>query len=190
MELAGFVHPKDFEARKILHVYLSGPQRLSARGELVKHGRGLYVLPDVEVTEHPSFVWACKRVPYGVICLLTALSYHSLTPERLTRSGWHWIEQHGATGRTTKPADRMVSRTGYDRQALIRHSSRGLASASAFMKIVTDCSNYRNQIGIDVAVEELRDRWRPKRCTMDELSRNAQVAMSGDNALLFCSINN
>ena len=91
-EHAGFVRAKDLEQRRIPRIYL---QRLVAQGELVKHGRGIYGLPDADVTEHHSLAQACKRVPNGVICLLSALSYHGLTTQTpfevwtaLDRTAW------------------------------------------------------------------------------------------------------
>src|SRR5260221_14676616 len=65
-EQAGFVGAKDLEHRRIPRVYL---QRLVAPGELVKHGRGLYGLPDEGVTMHHAIGQACNREPKRVVCL-------------------------------------------------------------------------------------------------------------------------
>ncbi len=48
-------------------------QRLVQRGQVERVGRGLYMLPDADVSEHQSLVEACKRVPLGVVCLLSAV---------------------------------------------------------------------------------------------------------------------
>jgi predicted transcriptional regulator of viral defense system len=57
-------------------------QRLVDRGVVERDGRGLYRLAGVEVSEHFSLIQAAKRVPKGVICLLSALSFHGLTTQK------------------------------------------------------------------------------------------------------------
>jgi hypothetical protein len=42
-------------------------------------------------------------------------------------------------------------------------------------KTVADCFKYRNKVGLDVALEALRDCWRERRCTMDELWEAARI---------------
>jgi len=42
-------------------------------------------------------------------------------------------------------------------------------------KTVADCFKYRNKIGLDVALEALRDCWRQRKATMDELWQAAKV---------------
>lgn len=44
-------------------------------------GRGLYMLPQADITHHHSLVEASQRVPHGIICLLSALHYHGLTTQ-------------------------------------------------------------------------------------------------------------
>lgn len=81
LELArelGVVRPRDFERRGIPHVYL---QRLTAQGLLERSARGLYRLAESTVTEFHSLAEVSKRVPHGVVCLLSALRYHNLTTQ-------------------------------------------------------------------------------------------------------------
>ena len=81
LELAkktGLLRPRDLKPYGIPRAYLS---RLHATGMLRRIGRGLYVLPDAKVSEHRSLAEACKRVPKGVICLLSALRFHELTTQ-------------------------------------------------------------------------------------------------------------
>jgi len=87
LELAkktGLLRPRDLKPYGIPRAYLS---RLHATGMLRRIGRGLYVLPDAKVSEHRSLAEACKRVPKGVICLLSALRFHEL------RSGPHFLDR-------------------------------------------------------------------------------------------------
>ena len=75
---AGVLRPRDLDAYSIPRTYLS---RLVSAGKLERIGRGLYVLPSRNVSEHRSLAEACKRVPKGVVCLLSALRYHELTTQ-------------------------------------------------------------------------------------------------------------
>ena len=172
-EQAGFVRPKDLEHRKIPRVYL---QRLVARGELVKHGRGLYGLPDAEVTEHHSLSQACKRVPHGVVCLLSALSYHGLTTQTPFEV-WMAMDRRAWMPRVEEPKLHIVRFSGAAMTSGIEKTTIEGVSVRVFgvAKTVADCFKYRNKVGIDVAMEALRDAWRQKRCTMDALWRHAKV---------------
>src|SRR3990167_646193 len=75
---AGILRSRDLAAQDIPRTYL---KRLEERGLLVKETRGIYTLPDAKVTENHSLAEACKRVPRGVICLLSALQFHRLTTQ-------------------------------------------------------------------------------------------------------------
>ena len=75
---AGVLRPRDLDPYDIPRTYLS---RLCATGKLQRIGRGLYVLPGSGVSEHHSLAEACKRVPKGVVCLLSALRFHDLTTQ-------------------------------------------------------------------------------------------------------------
>jgi predicted transcriptional regulator of viral defense system len=177
-EQAGFVRPKDLEARKIPRIYL---QRLVARGELVKHGRGLYGLPDAKVTEHHSFAQACKRVPHGVVCLLSALRYHGLTTQT-PHEVWMALDRTAWSPQVEGPKLRVVRFSGMAMTAGIEKTPIEGVSVRVYgvAKTVADCFKYRNKIGIDVAVEALRDAWRQKRCTMDALWRYAKICRVGN----------
>lgn len=74
----GLLRPRDLEPAGIPRVYL---KQLVETGELVRTGRGLYVHADTPLTENHSLAEAAKRVPKGVVCLLTALRFHDLTTE-------------------------------------------------------------------------------------------------------------
>ncbi len=172
-EQAGFIRPKDLVPRNIPRVYL---QRLVARGELVKHGRGLYGLPDAAVTEYHSFAQACKRVPNGVVCLLSALSYHGLTTQT-PHEVWMALDRTAWSPQVEGPKlhivrfSKIAMTSGIEKTTIEGVSVRVYGVA----KTVADCFKYRNKIGTDVAIESLRDAWRQKRCTMDALWRYAKI---------------
>src|SRR5947209_7193649 len=74
----GVLRPRDLAGVGIPRVYL---RRLHAEGLLDNPARGLYVLADAEPSLHQSLAEACKRVPHGVVCLLSALQFHDLTTQ-------------------------------------------------------------------------------------------------------------
>lgn len=69
----GILRSRDLAGTGIPRLYL---RRLHAEGLLDNPERGLYVLADAEPTERHSLAEACKRVPHGVVCLLSALQFH------------------------------------------------------------------------------------------------------------------
>jgi predicted transcriptional regulator of viral defense system len=170
---AGILRPRDLDAEGIPRVYL---QRLRERGLLERTGRGLYVLPDAPFTENRGLAEAAKRIPGGVVCLLSALRFHELT----TQDPYEvWLALHGKAWRprqTGLPL-RIVSFSGAAfSEGIEEHNIEGVpVKVYNPAKTVADCFKYRRKIGQDVALEALRDGWRERRFTMDELWRYAKV---------------
>src|SRR5690606_13127633 len=77
-EERGIITAHDLQEHGLPRRYLS---RLAERGELQRVARGLYALPDREVSEHHDLAVVAKRVPQGVVCLLSALRFHDLTTQ-------------------------------------------------------------------------------------------------------------
>lgn len=167
------VRPRDLRAGRIPRVYLS---RLVDRGLLLRTGRGIYSLPDAEITELHDFAEASRQVPNGVICLLSALRFHGLTTQNPFEV-WMAIGESKWMPRIEYPAVRFVRFSGV---ALVygveQHEIEGTAvRVYDPAKTVADCFKYRNKIGLDVALEALRDCWRQRRATMDAMWAAAKV---------------
>jgi predicted transcriptional regulator of viral defense system len=170
---AGVLRPRDLDAYGIPRTYLS---RLLAAGKLHRVGRGLYVLPGSNVSEHRSLAEACKRVPKGVVCLLSALRFHELTTQAPFEV-WLAIGEKAWRPRVDYPPLRVVR---FSAAALAsgveQHQIQGVTiPVFSPAKTVADCFKYRNKIGLDVAIEALRDCWRSRRCTTDGLWKYAKV---------------
>jgi predicted transcriptional regulator of viral defense system len=137
-------------------------------------GRGLYVPADADLTEHHTLAEASARVPNGVVCLLSALRFHGLTTQ-LAFQVWMAIEEKAWQPRVDHPPLRFVRFSGpawtygVERHVVEGVSVRIYSSA----KTVADCFKYRHKIGIDVAVEALRETLRHRRATREELVRAA-----------------
>lgn len=100
LELAkkiGVLQIRDLTSRGIHPEYL---RRLYKKGLLMRTGRGLYVAADAEISVHHGLAQACKRVPHGVICLLSALQFHEMGTQTPSKYGWRWTAKrhdHGST---------------------------------------------------------------------------------------------
>ncbi len=167
------LRPRDLDPDGIPRTYLS---RLCAAGKLQRISRGLYVLPGSGATEHHSLAEVCKRVPNGVVCLLSALRFHELTTQAPFEV-WLAIGEKAWRPRVEYPPLRIVrfSRTAL-RAGIEEHRIEGVTvHVYSPAKTIADCFKYRNKIGLDVAIEALRECWQSRRCTMDDLWHYADI---------------
>lgn len=173
VEQAGVLRPRDLDTYGIPRIYLS---RLCERGLLDRVGRGLYVLPDADVSEHHTLAEAGKRVPHGVVCLLSALRFHGLTTQSPSEV-WLAIANKAWRPQVDYPPLRFVRFSERTLEAGVEeHYIEGvLVRIYNPAKTVADCFKYRNKIGLDVALEALRDCRRQRRCTNDELWHYAKI---------------
>ncbi len=139
-------------------------------------GRGLYRLSDGNFTEHHSLVVACKRAPHGVICLLSALSFHEIGAQ-LPFEVWLAIDRKARLPRFDYPPMRFVRFSGQTLTTGVEnHQIEGVTvPVYAPAKTVADCFKYRNKIGLDVALEALRDCRRLGKCTDHNLWHFARI---------------
>jgi predicted transcriptional regulator of viral defense system len=151
-------------------------KELSDRGIIERIGRGLYRVAGSEVTEHQSLVEACKRVPHGVVCLLSALRFHGLTTQN-PFAVWLAIDRKAWQPRVDYPPLQVVRFSGEAlRSGVETHILQGVqVRVYSPAKTVADCFKYRNKIGLDVAIEALRDCVERKLCTFDDLWRFARI---------------
>ena len=169
----GILRPRDLEPYGIPRTYLS---RLYEAGELQKIGRGLYTLPNRNITEHHSLAEVCKRIPNGVVCLLSALRFHELTTQSPFEV-WLAIEEKAWRPKIEYPPLRIVRFSKITLSAgMEEHRIEGvIVRVYAPAKTVADCFKYRNKIGVDVAIEALRECWQSRRCSMDDLWHYAKI---------------
>ncbi|HEX2209707.1 MAG TPA: type IV toxin-antitoxin system AbiEi family antitoxin domain-containing protein [Longimicrobium sp.] len=167
----GALRPRDLDSHGIPRHYL---HLLNREGAVQRVGRGLYVPASLDASENHTLVEACARIPRGVVCLLSALRFHGLTTQSPFRV-WMAIHDKAWQPRVDHPPLQFVRFSGaawtygVERHVIERVEVRVYSPA----KTVADCFKYRNKIGIDVAVEALRETWRQRRATMDELWRAA-----------------
>ncbi len=169
----GVLRPRDLKSVGVPRVYL---RQLVERGDLLKTGRGLYVAAGTTLTEHHSLAEAAKLAPKGVICLLSALRFHGLTTEN-PPTVWIAMPRGARPPKSGAPALRTVWFSGQMMTAGIeRHVIQGVnVPVYSVAKTVADCFRFRNRIGVNIAVEALRDAWRNKKVTADELWHHAKI---------------
>ncbi len=169
----GQLRARELEAIGAPRVVLT---RLSAAGRLEKVGRGLYRLPDAQVSEFESFGSVATQVPQAVFCLLTALQFHELTTQ-LPRQLWIAMPRGSHRPRLDYPPVKMVQFTGdaYSSgiEEIIRDGVRLRVYSAA--KTVADCFKHRNKIGLDVALEALKDARAQGKASIDDIWRFAKI---------------
>lgn len=176
LELArtkGILRPRDLEALGVAREYLN---KLHSEGLLERAGRGLYRLPDAEPSRYSQLAEVAKRVPKGVVCLISALDFHELTTQ-VPHKLWLAIPLKDRSPRIDYPPIKILRFAEAPlRFGVERHMIDGV-EVQIFnpAKTVADCFKFRSQVGLDVALEALRDAWRKKRVTADELWQAAKV---------------
>ena len=167
------LRPRDLSVMGLPSDYL---WRLHKQGKLEKVGRGMYAAQGAELSEHQTVVQAALRVPHGVVCLLSALRFHDLTTQSPFEI-WMAIDVKARAPKEDIIPLRIVRFSGKALTAGVEtHAVEGInVKVYKPAKTVADCFKYRNKIGLDVAIEALRDCWRKKLATSDELWHYAKV---------------
>lgn len=169
----GVIRGIDLEERGIPRQYL---YRLYKRGVLDRISRGLYALPQHDATEHHTMAEAVRRVPSGVICLISALRFHDMTTQAPYEI-WMAIGSRARRPKTELIPLRIVHMSHRALEAGIEdHEIEGIpARVYSPAKTVADCFKFRNKIGLDVALEALREYRRHSRYSANQLWHYAEI---------------
>jgi len=149
---------------------------LTAAGKLLRLGRGLYSLPDSPVTENHDLAQIAARVPQGVVCLTSALQFHGLT----TVSPWriHLMLPRGARPPQIEhpPLTLTYASEGSYHEGIEEFMVEGVSvKVTSVAKTIADCFKYRSKIGLDVALDALRQTLEEQRATRAEIRHYAKV---------------
>jgi len=147
-----------------------------AAGQIMRVGRGLYALPTYQGGEHGALVTVAKRVPEALFCLLTALRLHELTTQAPFEV-WIAIGNKDHPPRMDYPSLRTVrfSKIALEEGVEIKRVDGTKVRVTSVPKTVTDCFKFRNKVGLDVALEALREARRTKKASADDLWRFAKI---------------
>jgi predicted transcriptional regulator of viral defense system len=150
--------------------------RLVKAGALERVARGHYRLPDAPTTEHHGLALAAASVPRGVICLLSALSFHGIGTQ-LPHEVWIALDRRDRRPSLRFPRLRVLRFGGEAlTEGIETHRIEGeTVRIYCPAKSVADAFKYRNKIGLEIALEALREGWRARRFSMAELQRYATV---------------
>lgn len=149
---------------------------LTRQGKLTRLSRGLYALPERAASEHATLAEVASKHPNALVCLLSALQFHGLTTQSPFEV-WVAIANKARAPKMDYPPLRIVRFSGDALTAGVEehHVDGVTVRVTSVAKTVADCFKYRNKIGLDVALEALREAWSAKRVKMDDLWQYAQV---------------
>ena len=170
---ATVLRSKDFEERGFprwrIRAALDG-------GELERVARGLYVRSGAGVSENHSLALVARRLPRAAVCLLSALRFHDLTTQN-PHEVWVAIRPKDRKPALEYPAVRVVRFSPrHFTLGLEVHEVEGVeVSVYSVARTVVDMFRYRNKLGLDAALEALREGWRERRFTMREINRIARL---------------
>lgn len=169
----GIVRTREFTAAGIARTYV---QRLCREGRLVRIGRGFYQAADAGIEAQHSLIEASRALPHGVVCLLSALQSHGLTTQT-PHEVWVMIGSKKWVPRKPPVSLRIIRATGAAlSEGVERYEIEGIdVPIYSAAKTVADCFKHRNKVGIDVAIEALRDCLRQRKCTVDDLRRYGRI---------------
>lgn len=148
--------------------------RMARDGEVIRLARGLYQHPDASLHLHHSMAEVAKRVPNGVVCLISALTFHGITlqlPSRvwLAIGQKDWAPKHdGVRIRISRFTENMLT------QGAETHMIEGVpVKVFGVAKTVADCFRHRNKVGLSVALEGLREAIYQRKATPAEIGQQA-----------------
>ena len=158
-------------------VTASTVSRLEREGVLVRLARGLYQLPDASIDTHHTLAEAAKLVPNGVICLTSALAFHELT-DQIPAKVWIAIGPKDWRPKFRYPPARFAHfPSNHLRIGVERHVIDGVdVPIFGVAKTIADLFRYRHIIGINVALEGLREALRKRNATPAQIARYASDA--------------
>ncbi len=150
--------------------------RLVAEGALERVGRGRYRRPNTRVTEHHGLALTAAAVPRGVVCLLSALVFHRVGTQNPTEI-WLAVARRARAPRVSWPPLRVVRFSGLAlTEGIEEHRIEGeIVHVYSLAKTIADCFKYRNKVGMEAALEALKDAWRRRLVQIGDLEAFARI---------------
>lgn len=160
------------------HVCVSGAylDELACGGKLTKLGRGMYALPSADPSIYRSFVEVAAAMPDAVIALASALSFHDIGTQ-LPWAVWVAVPRQSRSyvpiGVST-PTQMVRMDRELINDSVEDHVIEGVTvRIHSVEKAIADCFKYSGRVGLNVALEALKDAWDEYRLNMDELYKYA-----------------
>lgn len=168
----GILRPRDIKEQNIPRQYI---YQLYNSGKLQKIGRGLYKIPDKELSEDIMILEVVKRIPRATLCLLSALRFHDMTSQNPFQI-WIAIHHKDWSPELELPL-KIIRMTGDALDAGREEHLVDNIKVAVYnpAKTVADCFKFRNKIGLDVALEALRDYRNQRKGTIDMLWKYSKI---------------
>ena len=169
----GTVSARDLAVRDIPREYLP---RLAQKGAIERITRGRYRLPGSDITEHHGLALFALQVPHGVVALISALAFHNIGTQ-IPHKLWVAVRARSRAPYLNYPPVRYhyFSGSAFD-LGVEHHMIEGVdVKIYSPAKTVVDCFRMRNKVGLDVALEALKEGWQQKRFSADELMQQAKA---------------
>lgn len=146
-----------------------------AEGAIIRVGRGLYQQAEHYAQQDP-WLAAQRLYPAGVLCLLSALAFHQLTTQSPSLV-WVAVARNAWRKQASFPPIQPVHMSNKALLAGIELHPRegGNVRVYSVAKTVADCFKFRNRIGVDIAIEALREGWAAQKFNLTELNEMASV---------------
>ena len=148
--------------------------RMAHKGLVQRIARGRYRLPDTEITEHHDLALFAAQVPNGVVTLISALSFHNIGTQ-IPHEIWVAVKAHSRAPKLDYPPLRYHYYSGAAYELGIEHHKIEGVEVKVYSpaKTVVDCFRLRSKVGLDVALEALKEGWHDRRFSVDELMQLA-----------------
>ena len=168
----GMMRLSEFKAHGITAATVG---RMVRGGDVIRLARGLYQLPDAPLEADHSLAEAAKRIPRGVVCLVSALAYHELT-DQLPRAVWMAIGTRDWMPTEGRPAMRIVRFTDalLTDDVMTVHVEKVPVKVFGVAKTIADCFRHRRKVGLTVALEGLQEALRQRKASPAEIARHAE----------------
>ncbi len=126
-------------------------------GWLIKEATGIYRIASLPPLSNPDLLQVSLRVPHGIICLVSALSFHQLTTQ-IPYKIYIAIPQNTKKPHIDYPPIEVIKPSGeaYSAGILECQIEGVLLRVYNKEKTVADCFKFRNKIGQDLAIEALK----------------------------------
>lgn len=168
----GMMRTREFVTEGVAATTLA---RMERDGEILRLSRGLYQLADAEFDTHHDLAEAAKRVPKGVICLVSALAFHGLT-DQIPRRVWMAIGARDWAPDVHGPKLQLVRIGSAQRDVDIELHTIENVEVRIFNvpRTLVDCFRFQKRVGLSVAIEALRKALRLRRVTPSDIAARAQ----------------
>lgn len=151
-------------------------RKMVERGDVHKVSRGLYQLVEALPPSHPDLAAVGAKAPQGVVCLISALSFHELTTQ-IPHEVYLAIDRNAEPPRIDYPPVRVFRFSGKAFAEGIESHGIGPVAVRVYSreKTLADCFKYRNKIGLDTCLEALQIYKQQRRYNVEAILKYASI---------------